>query len=170
MRQSGLNVDAITSITCETAEGFVHRLWEPLDNKQQPPNGYAGKFSIPYAIAVALVRGEAGLSAFEDEAARDPAILRVARKVQYVIDPEHPYPHRFTGHIRATLADGRVVEERQPHLRGGAAEPLPSAEIRAKFAANVQHGGWTGERGQAVQVALSGLFDAAHTDLGQCRG
>ncbi len=170
MRQSGVDIDNITAIVCETAEGFVHRLWEPLSNKQQPPNGYAGKFSIPFAVAVALVRGEAGLSAFEDEAARDPVIVRVARKVRYVIDPEHPYPHRFTGHIRATLSDGRVLEERQPHLRGGATEPLPSSDILAKFEANVRHGGWTSDRAKVVQEMLAGLFASSSVDLSACRG
>ena len=51
----------VTSIECKTAEGIVHRLWEPLAAKQNPPNGYAAKFSIPYAIAVGMLRGDAGL-------------------------------------------------------------------------------------------------------------
>ena len=34
--------------------------------------------------------------------------------------PNNPYPNNFTGHIRAVLNDGSVVEERQPHFRGGA--------------------------------------------------
>ena len=48
------------AIECETAEGIVHRLWEPLAAKQNPPNGYAAKFSIPYAIAVGMLRDERG--------------------------------------------------------------------------------------------------------------
>ena len=36
-------------MVCEVGEGTVHRLWEPLPDKQRPPNGYAGKFSHPIA-------------------------------------------------------------------------------------------------------------------------
>src|SRR6202142_2205419 len=34
----GVNADAIDAIACDTAEGIVHRLWEPLAAKQTPPN------------------------------------------------------------------------------------------------------------------------------------
>src|SRR5687768_98706 len=41
-RLSGsLPLDNVVAITCETAEGIVHRLWEPLAAKQRPPNAYA---------------------------------------------------------------------------------------------------------------------------------
>ena len=46
----------IKDIVCETAEGILHRLWEPLADKQRPANGYAAKFSMPYLIAAGLVR------------------------------------------------------------------------------------------------------------------
>src|SRR6185312_15386073 len=39
-----VDIERIAAIECETAEGIVHRLWEPLAAKRAPPNGYAGKF------------------------------------------------------------------------------------------------------------------------------
>ena len=68
-------------------------------------------------------------------------MLALAAKVRHEIDPHNPYPKSFTGHIRAVLADGRVVEERQPHLRGGAHE-LSRDDIEEKFVLNARHGGW----------------------------
>src|SRR3954468_7304525 len=47
----------IDEIVADVGEGTVHRLWEPLADKQRPPNGYAAKFSTPYCIAAALLRG-----------------------------------------------------------------------------------------------------------------
>src|SRR5262249_10280072 len=46
----GVRPGEIAWIECRPAEGIVHRLWEPLAAKRAPPNGYAAKFSIPYAI------------------------------------------------------------------------------------------------------------------------
>jgi len=86
----------------------VHRLWEPLAAKQRPANGYAGKFSTPYCIAAAFVRGNVGLDAFTDDAVKEARVVALASKVRYQIDPHNPYPSNFTGHIRAVLADGRV--------------------------------------------------------------
>ncbi|TMG80546.1 MAG: MmgE/PrpD family protein, partial [Betaproteobacteria bacterium] len=70
----GVAPDDVASIECRTAEGIVHRLWEPLAAKQAPPNGYAAKFSIPYAIAVGMLRGDAGLVDYEEAVVYDPAV------------------------------------------------------------------------------------------------
>ena len=139
----GIKPEDITDIVCDVGEGTVHRLWEPLAAKQRPANGYAGKFSQPYCIATGLVRGNVGLGDFTDAAVKDPRVLARCR--------EGPLPHRSgTIPIRtsspATSArrstDGSVVEERQPHFRGGAKEPLTRADIEDKFALNCRHGGW----------------------------
>ena len=80
----------------------------------------------------------------------DPAVVALASKVRYRIDPKNPYPKNFTGHIRATLRDGTVVEERQPYMRGGAQEPLTRTDIEDKFLLNAKHGGWSDERAAAA--------------------
>src|ERR1700726_2208834 len=129
----GIKPDDVVEMVCEVGEGTVHRLWEPLAAKQKPTNGYAGKFSTPYCVATGFLRGNVGLSDFSDAAVRDPAVVALAGKVRYRIDPQNPYPKNFTGHIRATLRDGTVVEERQPYMRGGAQEPVTRADIHDKF-------------------------------------
>ena len=164
----GIQADDVVEITCEVAEGTVHRLWEPLADKQRPPNGYAAKFSTPYCLAVGFVRGGVGLDAFTDDAVRDPATLAVAARVRYRIDPQNPYPREFTGHIRATLADGRVIEERQPHFRGGAREPLTRADIEDKFALNCRHGGWDERKTKTALAIAKSLYDG-RIDLGGLR-
>jgi 2-methylcitrate dehydratase PrpD len=155
----GIAAGDIASITCETAEGFVHRLWEPLASKQAPPNGYAGKFSIPYCVASAFLKGDVGLDTFTDTAVADKQARALAAKVSYVIDPNSEYPHNYTGHMRVTLTNGQVIEERQPHLRGGAREPLSSADIVAKFRLNTRYGGWTEAATSAALTLARGLFD-----------
>jgi len=164
-----VKADDIVAIECEVGEGTVHRLWEPLAAKQTPANGYAGKFSTPYCIAAGFVRGNVGLSDFSDVAVREPAVVALAGKVRYRIDPQNPYPKNFTGHIRATLRDGSVAEERQPYMRGGAQEPLTRADIEEKFMLNAAHGGWSRDRA-AKGLQLAGkLFDGP-IDLALLRG
>jgi hypothetical protein len=90
--------------------------------------------------------------------------------VRYRIDPKDPYPSSFTGHIRARLAGGRTVEERQPHLRGGAQEPLTSAEIEDKFLRNAGHGGWDEARARRAPASMRTLFDDGRIDLSSLRG
>jgi len=165
----GIKPEDVAEIVCEVGEGTVHRLWEPLPAKQKPPNGYAGKFSTPYCIASAFVHGGVGLEAFADEAVRDLVVTVLAAKVRYEIDPDNPYPANFTGHIRATLKDGSVIEERQPHMRGGAHEPLTRADIEEKFMFNARYGGWSDAQTKDALAMLARLYDGP-IDLQQFRG
>jgi 2-methylcitrate dehydratase PrpD len=164
-----VKAEEIKELVCGVGEGTVHRLWEPLAAKQAPANGYAGKFSTPYCIAAGFVRGNVGLGDFTDEAVRDPQVVARAQKVSFRIDPQNPYPREFTGHIRATLNDGRVIEERQPHFRGGAKEPLTQADIEEKFVLNCRFGGWDEARAKRVIPLLRKLYDGK-IDLAPLRG
>ena len=165
----GINPDHVVEMVCETAEGIVHRLWEPLADKQRVPNGFAAKFSVPYAVAAGLVHGNVGLGSFTDEAVHDRQVRAAAAKVRYQVDPDNPYPKNYTGHIQVELRDGSVIEERQPHLRGGAHEPLTRADIEEKFVLNCRHGGWSDERANAALTLARKLYDGP-IDLEPLRG
>jgi len=165
-----VKADDVTEMVCDVGEGTVHRLWEPLAAKQIPKNGYSAKFSQPYCIATGFIRGNVGLSDFTDEKVQDKAVLALAGKVRYRIDPGNPYPKNFTGHIRVALRDGSVVEERQPHMRGGAHEPLTRADIEDKFAINAKHGGYDAAKAKAALTAAANLFKASRIDLSALRG
>jgi 2-methylcitrate dehydratase PrpD len=165
----GIKAEDVVEMACEVGEGTVHRLWEPLAAKQRPPNGYAAKFATPFLLATGFVHDGVGLDSFTEEAVRDDRVCALAAKVRYKIDPDNPYPNVFTGHIRAKLKDGRVVEERQPHFRGGAQEPLTRAEIEQKFVRNAMHGGWEEERATRALKQLAGFF-GSKLDMTALRG
>ena len=128
--------EQIAEVVCRTAEGPVHRLWEPLADKQKPVSSYGAKFSLPYSIAVMLVRGRAGLEEFTDAAIGDSAVLKLAAKVRYELDPTIDYPRHFEGHVKVRMMDRTLFEEDQLHPRGGLEDPLPPEETEAKFRAN----------------------------------
>ena len=115
------------------------------------------------------MHGNIGLEAFTDAAVKDPAVLALAGKVRYVVDPDNPYPNAFTGHVRMLLHDGRVIEERQPHMRGGVQEPLTRADIEEKFALCCRHGGWDTVRIDAALALRGALYDGK-LDLSSLRG
>jgi len=147
----------------------VHRLWEPLPQKQAVPNGYAAKFSTPYCVAVGFLDGKAGFEQFTDERVMDPKVRALAATVSYVIDPNNDYPKNFSGHIRATLKDGTVREVRKPHMRGGAHEPLTDVEIRAKFLDNLHFGGWDARRSERLSQAIDRIVTGENVDLSVAR-
>jgi len=50
--------------------------------------GLEGKFSIPYCVANALLRGTTGLQAFSDEKVNDPEVQALMKKITTVEDPK----------------------------------------------------------------------------------
>jgi 2-methylcitrate dehydratase PrpD len=142
LAESGVRADDITDILCEVGEGTVHRLWEPLAVKHHPQTPYAAKFSTPFCMAVGFFDRRAGFAQFTEARIHDAAVLALAGKIRYVINPDDEYPRNFTGHLRATLKDGSTREFRQPHMRGGAHAPMSMAEFETKFLDNALYGGW----------------------------
>ncbi|MDB5891317.1 MAG: 2-methylcitrate dehydratase [Polaromonas sp.] len=164
-RARGIDPAQIARIEAETAEGIVHRLWEPLAMKQSPPNGYAAKFSTPYAIAAGILRGDAGLGEYSEEVVKDPALTALAQKISYIIDPANPYPNQFTGHLRVTLVSGEVHEHRQGYFKGGVEHPLSDGDIHRKFKANCNYGGLNAAGADSIATTLAGLLDAPLAEL-----
>ena len=163
----GVNPDDIKDIECETGEGFVHRLWEPLADKHRPPSGYAAKFSVPWSMAIGFFERSAGLEQFTDEKVKDPGVLKLAGKIRYVIDPDNEYPDNYSGHIKVTFNNGEVVELRQPHMRGGKREPLSREELIRKFRSNVAYGGWPAGLGEKLLDFCLNI--ESRNDLGELR-
>ncbi len=166
LRRQGIAPAQIARIHCTVGEGTVHRLWEPRSEKAAPSSAYAAKFSVPYCIAVAFADGAAGLEQFTDSRTADAAVRALAAKVTYEIDPKDEYPRNYSGYLRVTLEDGRVVEARQPHLRGGRREPLAREEILAKMRANLVYGGWPEARAAEVEAFGAKVFECGAVELG----
>ena len=160
LAQRGVGAQDIAEVVCKVADGTVHRLWEPLEQKRRPPTPYGAKFSTPYCVAVGFLDGDAGLAQFTEEKIADAAVLALAAKVRYEIDPDNAYPANFTGHLKATLKDGTVHEISRPHLRGGAREPLSRGELVRKFANNVAFGGWPEVRAERLLEFCEMLEDS----------
>jgi 2-methylcitrate dehydratase PrpD len=169
-RKEGIDPESIISIECETAEGIVHRLWEPRELKSAPPNGYAAKFSVPYAIASGILEDAAGLEEFDDDAVKRPELVRLARKVSYIVDPRNPYPDRFTGHLKVTLDNGDVREYRQDFFRGGNDRPLSSEELHDKFIRNCRYGGLSEKHAERIADEIVTLFVSSQVDLSPFAG
>jgi 2-methylcitrate dehydratase PrpD len=160
LAREGVKPEEIEDVLCRVGEGTVHRLWEPLAEKRRPSTPYSAKFSVPFGVAAGLIDQAAGLGQFTEERIRDPQILALAGKIRYEIDPNDEYPRNYTGTVIARLRDGSIRSAHQPHMRGGAREPLSRDEILAKFYVNTRYGGWTPSQADALSQWCERLFDA----------
>jgi 2-methylcitrate dehydratase PrpD len=133
----GLKAFDIAEIELRVPPAAVPILCEPLADKLRPASAYAARFSLPYAVAVILVLGRAGIDEFSEARIRDPEILALAARCRYEIDTTLPFPGAFPGWIRIRLNDGRLLESRRDTSRGSRQTPMSADELYEKFEANV---------------------------------
>jgi len=82
VKDNHLSLDKIKAIQVHSS-----KLAMDAAGKNEPSTGLEGKFSIPYCVANALMRGETGTQSFTDEKVNDPEIRRMMKKVTVVLDP-----------------------------------------------------------------------------------
>jgi 2-methylcitrate dehydratase PrpD len=131
--EHGVRTADVVRIECPVAEFNVSIVCEPVAEKTAPATQAHCRVCLQYTMAEALYAGSLGKNAYSDAMRLNPAVLELARKVEYSIDPAFPGPGRFKGAVRVTLKDGRVLEEIEEYNRGSAENPMSEAELRAKF-------------------------------------
>jgi 2-methylcitrate dehydratase PrpD len=126
----------------------------------EPENMLAAKFSLPYAVATAVVHNSTDITAFYPDRLQDPETLSLARRVDIVADPDmdlrrYDYP---AAKVAVSLKDGRTLTEDVIAHHGDAQNPASREELVGKFNFLVQD--VLGEMGAARVVETVGYLDA----------
>ncbi len=99
------------------------------------PGTYSAKMSIPYAVAVGLIYGKAGLQEFTEEKVRNEEVLALAKKVRVEKDKtlSEGFPAVQAAIVSITKNDGTVLTERVDHPKGEPENPLSVTEFRERY-------------------------------------
>ena len=100
IEEEGLNSDDIKSIKL-----YVSELAIGAAGKTDPQTGLAGKFSIPYCVANALLRGDTGTKAFTDEKVNDLQIKEFMKKISLARNDDFKLVEAI---IELETADGKI--------------------------------------------------------------
>lgn len=135
--QLGGKVDAaqIDSVHALVASVAVPLVCEPPEEKWAPATSYIAQFSLQFAVACGLLRGAFGLEELEGDVRADPALIALARKVSFEVDPASGFPKSRTGEVIVRMKGGRELRVRDEILPE---EPASNAEIVAKFMENAR--------------------------------
>jgi 2-methylcitrate dehydratase PrpD len=138
MREHRFTPQDIAEIECIVPHEEAPIVCEPPEIKIAPPTTYAALFSLPYCMAVSLVEGKAGLDEFSETKIRDRRILDAASRIRHRVGEIPEFPASLPGWVKVRLRDGRVFEKREPINRGHPENPMPTADVQAKFRDNAQ--------------------------------
>ena len=126
----------IVSVDAYLAQPTLHIIAEPAAAKERPTTDYEAKFSAQFVIAYCLLEGRFGLPDLLPEALAHPGARDLALRVKCHEDPETLFPTYFSGGVKVTLADGRVLEKHVPINSGAGERAMTADAVAEKFLAS----------------------------------
>jgi len=101
----------------------------------RPRNELQAKFSMPFCIAILLLRRKAGLAEFTDAVVNRPDVKAMIERIDYNVHPEAEAAgyEKMTTLIEIKLADGRTISGRADFGKGSPANPMSDDELAVKF-------------------------------------
>lgn len=102
----------------------------------------AAKYSIPFAVAVSIVYGDAWIDQYVSENLTDPTIVALAQKVDTCCDPELEalYDEKWPAIVEIEMNDGQVFSARRDLMKGEPEHPLSDDELYKKFSSLTARG------------------------------
>ena len=129
---AGFDLREVERITVEG--GIVHAmLAEPPASKRAPSTAIDAKFSLPFTVATALVRGNVTLDSFTPAALEDAEVLGVAARVDFLQRAEWGRGQAVCGAVALHLKGGSQQRIAIEVPQGAPARPLSDASLIAKF-------------------------------------
>jgi 2-methylcitrate dehydratase PrpD len=124
-----------------------------------PRTVVGAQFSIPFALALALLYGEVGPEQVSQENLDNPAVLALMRKVKVSVDPAFNgrFPAMTISRVRIHSRQG-ALETTVEYPRGAAENPLSDEELQRKF--HMLADPVLGSRSRDLREALAGLPQA----------
>ncbi|AMS31169.1 hypothetical protein AEM38_16040 [Hyphomonadaceae bacterium UKL13-1] len=160
----GLTADNLDRLTISAPPLIHHLVGRPIAPAPLEVN-YA-RLCLPYVGAIALTKGDVGLTDFTPDRLNDPLIHQIAARIEVVVNDVTEASAFVPQSARARLKDGRVLEVSIEQLLGTPQRPLSREAHLAKFRACCAFG-----FGQANPVLEAALIEAVDqltelTDVG----
>jgi 2-methylcitrate dehydratase PrpD len=129
----GLTGDNLEHLTISAPPLIHHLVGRPIAPPPLEVN-YA-RLCLPYVGAIALMKGDVGLTDFTPDRLNDPAIHQLAARIEVVVNDVTEASAFVPQAARALLKDGRVLEVGIDTLLGTPQRPLSREAHLAKFRA-----------------------------------
>ena len=162
-----LSVADIKGVSVQTGP-VQSMLIEPLEKKRMPETAIDAKFSIPFTVALALVRGRVSPGDFDDAARSDRDVLRLAGLVRPV--PQHGWgdSDATRGALSIELEDGRTLSGEVDVPYGSPSDPISDEALVEKFVDCCAHAARPLGAGAARTMANRILAIDQAEDSGSC--
>ncbi len=137
-------------------------VWAAQLDWAEPRNMLSAKFSLPFALATAIVNGIADVKAFRDSARANETARDLAKRVSVREDPSltAKLPGLRPAKLRITLKDGRMLAAEAWTNKGDAEDPYSETEVREKFA-EMSEPVWGASHARMIASAVDAIENTA---------
>jgi len=132
LREMGVPCADIAEVTVRASRAMINIGGKPWAEARGNPVVEA-ILSMPYAVAVMLLRGDLFIADFDRDAVLDPVVGDLARRIVVVEDPDIDPSALVPVTIEARLRNGEVKRARCDRMRGSPETMLSREEFIAKF-------------------------------------
>lgn len=133
----------------------------PLAMRRRPQTVVQAQFSIPYTVAVAILKGNVGIGDFVPDALADEAVVDLASRVDVEVDPDIERDWgRGVSPTRLAVESGRgVFEARIDYPLGHAARPMDRVDFDRKLRGAIEISGldWPDSDARKLRDLVDGL-------------
>ena len=128
-----IDTSEINEIHIETYPAAIR-----LAGIKDPTTPSAARFSIPFSVALALIKKDAGADKYTEENVRDQTVRKLAGKVQLSANKswEQLYPEKRGATVTIITYDGETCSAEVELAKGEPENPASWKEIYKKFYAN----------------------------------
>ena len=137
LRDNSLTADDIEHVECRIESRCYHIVCSPEEAKKHPKTDYMMRFSLPYVMAIAAIKGRVSPWEIDLKYAEDPKVLELMSRVSCISDDDKRHPGYFPGWIRLTTKDGRSFVCDHRYELGTAQNPIRIENVIEKFHNNV---------------------------------
>jgi 2-methylcitrate dehydratase PrpD len=115
------------------------------------------QFSIPYNVAVGIIKGEVFLRDFNDRYIRDPQVLELSKKIKVEVDPSLPERDMMTADLQVKTRDN-IFCKKVDKVKGNPLNPMDMNDCIKKFMKCIEYCENPAMEKRAQEI-LDGLID-----------
>lgn len=128
-----IKAEDVDSVTIYVSKGAMKLLGEPLNTKQNPSTTVDAQFSIPWAVASAIVKGKVGIAEFTPQAIKDKTVLALSNKVTPKLDESLNRMGVSPTIVEIKTKDGKVYSKCVDTPYGSPENPMSMDAMAAKL-------------------------------------
>ncbi len=130
LKNHNINPLEIEEVVVRVSKMVFNMVGHPFVIRENPQ--VDAQFSIPYNVAVGIVKGDVSLRDFEDPVIRDPQVLELARRIRVEIDPNLPDREIMTADLQVKTKDN-VFRIKVDQVKGNPLKPMDMDDCIKKF-------------------------------------